>query len=109
MNSKFPELSNQVITACANYILENIANSISVNKRVELRGFGTFSGTLLKARMHRNPKTREKVWVEEKLASRFKPSKFLINRVNQSPMLEASNKASISRTEVKVANYLASH
>lgn len=105
LNSKFPELSNQDITACANYMLEKIANSISVNKRVELRGFGTFSGTLLKARMHRNPKTGEKVWVEEKLAPRFKPSKFLINRVNQSPMLEASNKASVSRTKVKVANY----
>jgi|GEM_PF-700145 integration host factor subunit beta len=105
LNSKFPELSNEDVSACVAYILAAITNSVANNNRVELRGFGTFSGSLLKDRIHRNPQTGEKVWVEGKLVPRFRPSKFLINRLNQSKMIVESGKTSIRHTKVNVANY----
>ena len=63
-------------------ILNEIKYSLKRGNRVELRGFGTWSSNLQKARISRNPKTGERVRTPEKKTIRFKMSKDLFNKIN---------------------------
>tara|TARA_B100000900_G_scaffold248274_1_gene211284 strand:+ start:1599 stop:1892 length:294 start_codon:yes stop_codon:yes gene_type:complete len=63
-------------------ILVEIKNSLKREERVELRGFGTWSTHVQKARISRNPKTGEKVNTPEKKTIHFKMGKELFNRIN---------------------------
>ncbi len=63
-------------------ILVEIRNALQRGERVELRGFGTWSPNLQKARISRNPKTGEKVNTPEKKTIKFKMSKDLFNKIN---------------------------
>lgn len=59
-----------------NLILENIQSLLERYGTVELRGFGTFSTHIRKARDNaRNPRTGERVSVEARRAPYFKPGK----------------------------------
>jgi integration host factor subunit beta len=63
-------------------IMENIANSLKEGGRVELRGFGSFSVKERGRSMGRNPRTNEKVIVEEKRVPFFKAGRQLKDLVN---------------------------
>ena len=52
------------------------------DERVELRGWGVFSTKNQKGKTSRNPKTGEKVTVDEKKSISFKMSKDLFNEIN---------------------------
>ena len=59
-----------------------IINAMAEGNRVELRGFGAFSVKKREARQGRNPRTGEKVSVEEKYVPFFKTGKLLRERLN---------------------------
>ncbi|MBF0187564.1 MAG: integration host factor subunit beta [Magnetococcales bacterium] len=63
-------------------VLNEIGNALSRDERVELRGFGSFSVKERPSREGRNPKTGEKVMVEEKKVPFFKAGKELRQRVD---------------------------
>ena len=66
-----------------NGIMSTIIQSLAENKKVELRGFGTFG---IKHRMQkkaRNPGTGEAVYLPERYVPTFKPSKLMRSRVNE--------------------------
>lgn len=50
--------------------------------RIEIRGFGVFFPTLVSSKWSRNPKTGEKVFVEEHMKLSFKLSKVLKRELN---------------------------
>ncbi|MBI1214769.1 MAG: integration host factor subunit beta [Alphaproteobacteria bacterium] len=63
-------------------IFEEITKALSNGSRVELRGFGAFSVKHRKARMGRNPRTGETVYVEDKRVPFFKIGKKMHERLN---------------------------
>ncbi|MGN7610731.1 integration host factor subunit beta [Magnetococcales bacterium HHB-1] len=63
-------------------VLDEICVALEKRDRVELRGFGSFSVKHREAREGRNPKTGEKVMVEEKRVPFFKAGKELRERVD---------------------------
>lgn len=65
-------------------ILERMIAALVVNKRIEIRGFGSFSLHYRAPRVGRNPKTGDAVSLTGKYVPYFKPGKELRTRVNDS-------------------------
>ena len=61
-----------------------MAQSLAQGKRIEIRGFGSFSLHYREPRVGRNPKTGQSVELEGKYVPHFKPGKELRDRVNES-------------------------
>ena len=77
-----PHLYHRDVENIVNSVLEEITKAMSEGKRVELRGFGAFSIKERPAREGRNPRTGEKVSVDEKWVPFFKTGKELRDRLN---------------------------
>ena len=78
----YPNFFKKDLDKFFDIILNEIKYSLKRGNRVELRGFGTWSSNLQKARISRNPKTGERVRTPEKKTIRFKMSKDLFNKIN---------------------------
>lgn len=77
-----PHLFQRDVENIVNAILDEITGALANGNRVELRGFGAFSVKNRPARIGRNPRTGEKVNVEEKWVPFFKTGKELRERLN---------------------------
>ena len=64
-------------------IIESMIDSLKKGKRIEIRGFGSFSLRYRKSRIGRNPKSGESVNIDERYVPHFKPGKDLKERVKQ--------------------------
>jgi len=62
-------------------IIESMIDSLTKGKRIEIRGFGSFSLRYRKSRIGRNPKSGESVDIDERYVPHFKPGKDLKERV----------------------------
>ena len=60
-----------------------LTSSLVRNERIELRGLGVLRNKKRRARIARNPRTGEKVKVEERLVPTYKPSSLLKRRINK--------------------------
>ncbi len=60
-----------------------LTSSLVKNERIELRGLGVLRNKKRRARIARNPRTGEKVRVEERLVPTYKPSSLLKRRINK--------------------------
>jgi integration host factor subunit beta len=63
-------------------MLDAMVSSLVSGKRIEIRGFGSFSLNYRPPRVGRNPKTGERVSVEGKYVPHFKAGKELRDRVD---------------------------
>ena len=61
---------------------EQMIKALAQGERIEIRGFGSFSLHHRPARMSRNPKTGEAVYLPAKVAVHFKPGKEIKGRVD---------------------------
>ena len=77
-----PHLYQRDVEIIVNAILNEITEALARGDRVELRGFGAFSVKNRGARVGRNPRTGERVEVEEKWVPFFKTGKDLRDRLN---------------------------
>ncbi len=77
-----PHLFQRDVENIINAILDEISEALANGDRVELRGFGAFSVKNRSARVGRNPRTGERVEVEEKWVPFFKTGKDLRERLN---------------------------
>lgn len=77
-----PHLYQRDVENIINAILDEISDALAAGNRVELRGFGAFSVKNRAARVGRNPRTGERVDVEEKWVPFFKTGKDLRERLN---------------------------
>ncbi len=77
-----PHLYLRDVESIVNAIIDEITAALARGDRVELRGFGTFSVKHRDARTGRNPRTGEKVSVEQKSVPFFKTGKEMRNRLN---------------------------
>ena len=77
-----PHLYQRDVENIVNAILDEITDALARGDRVELRGFGAFSVKNRPPRMGRNPRTGDRVQVEEKWVPFFKTGKELRERLN---------------------------
>ena len=84
LKEKNPNLSKREIEIILDNFSESIEKSLTDNRKVELRGFGTFFLKKIKEKFaSRNPKTGELIYVPEKNKVRFRASKKLKDFINQ--------------------------
>lgn len=79
-----PNLALKDVEIAVKCIIEQMNQALSSGKRIEIRGFGSFSLHLRPPRMGRNPKTGESVALSKKYVPHFKPGKELRDRVDAS-------------------------
>ena len=72
-------------------ILEEISAALANGRRIEIRGFGSFSLHYRAARIGRNPKTGESVALHGKYFPRFKAGKKLRDCLNAAHAAEISD------------------
>ena len=77
-----PGLSIREVEKIVSVFFDEIVGRLSVDGRVELRGFGAFSTRSRDARTGRNPRTGETVEVDAKRVPYFKPGKEMRVRLN---------------------------
>ena len=83
LKEKNPELSKSDLESVIDIFSQSIETALKDNQNIELRGFGTFFIKQIKEKYYaRNPKTGEKVLVDEKKSISFKMSKDLFNELN---------------------------
>ena len=80
---RFSQLVHKDAELSVKSILDAMSNSLNNNKRIEIRGFGSFSLNYRPSRIGRNPKTGEKVNVPGKNVPHFKAGKELRVRVDK--------------------------
>ena len=81
---RFPQLVVKDAELSVKAILDAMADKLATGKRIEIRGFGSFSLNYRPPRLGRNPKTGAKVQVPEKYVPHFKAGKELRERVDLS-------------------------
>lgn len=86
----FPQLPTRDIDYAVNTILEAMVEALTEGKRIEVRGFGSFSLSQRAPRVGRNPKSGEKVMVPGKKVPHFKAGKELRERVDATFQEESS-------------------
>ncbi len=79
---KQPYLSLKDVELAVKCVIEKMNQALSTGKRIEIRGFGSFSLHKRPPRIGRNPKTGESVSLSEKHVPHFKPGKELRDRVD---------------------------
>ena len=79
---KQKNLSESDVEQIFNIFTKKIISALRDGKNVELRGFGTLSKKINKAKQVRNPKTNEKIYKKENFKLHFKTGKILHNKLN---------------------------
>ena len=80
LKKEFPNLTKQEISQAIDIILDSIIDSVALDDKVEIRGFGTFSKKFIRPRKFINPKTKKVTYIGETATMHFKPSKALIKK-----------------------------
>tara|TARA_B100001250_G_C19711562_1_gene749457 strand:- start:6 stop:320 length:315 start_codon:yes stop_codon:yes gene_type:complete len=65
-------------------IIEEIISGLQKNGIVKIHNFGTFKLKRKKSRIGRNPKTKKEFIINERNVISFKPSKIILNTLNNS-------------------------
>ena len=80
LRKEFPHLTKSQISDSINVIKESIVEAVALDKKVEIRGFGTFSKKFIRPRKFVNPKTKKVSFIGETATMHFKPSKSIIKK-----------------------------
>ena len=79
LSRKFLSLSDEMLIEGVDLILQEIINTVALDNRVEIRGFGVFSKKNIRPRKFINPKTKEESYWGETSIMHFKASKKLLH------------------------------
>ena len=79
LSRKFSSLNDDVIDDSIDLILQKIINTVALDGRVEIRGFGVFSKKNIRPRKFTNPKTKEESYLGETSTLHFKASNKLLS------------------------------
>ena len=80
LRKEFPSLTKLQVSEAVDTILQSIIESVALDEKVEIRGFGTFSKKFIRPRKFINPKTKKISYLGETATMHFKPSKKLIQK-----------------------------
>ena len=79
---RYPQLTAKDAEVAVNAIFDAMTMSLVTGRRIEIRGFGTFTINYRPPRTGRNPKSGETVAVPEKYLPHFKAGRELRERVD---------------------------
>ena len=82
LSKNYPNLLKKDLEKFFDIFINEVKLALKNDERVELRGWGVFSTKNQKNKISRNPKTGEKVIVDEKKSISLKMSKYLFNEIN---------------------------
>jgi integration host factor subunit beta len=82
LHKKHKNLSFEDIDDLFNIFIKKIRNSLQGGQNIEIRGFGTLSRKINRAKEVRNPKTNEKLFKNQSYKLHFKIGKILHKRIN---------------------------
>ena len=82
-SNNYPNFLKKDLNKLVFIFLSEIKNSLKRHERVELRDVFSLEAKLQKARTARNPKTNEKIYIEEKYSLILKTSKFWTKKINE--------------------------
>ena len=82
LSKTYPNLLKKDLEKFFDIFINEVKLALKNDERVELRGWGVFSTKNQKRKTSRNPKTGEKIIVDEKKSISFKMSKDLLNEIN---------------------------
>ena len=88
LQKKYPSLNTVDIELILKIFFKKIIKSLNESSNVEIRGFGTLSKKINKAKYVRNPKTNEKIFKEESYKIHFKIGKIFHKKINQSTITD---------------------
>ena len=77
IQKQLPHISNNQIKLSIDLIINQIVETVAMDEKVEIRGFGTFSKKFVRPRKFVNPQTTEVSFLGETETVHFKPSKKL--------------------------------
>ena len=80
LRKEFPEITKSQISTAIETIIESIGESVALDDKVEIRGFGTFTKKFIRPRKFVNPKTKSVSFIGETATIHFKPSKSLLEK-----------------------------
>lgn len=80
---KNPNLMLKDVEKIVQVVLDKIVNTLAAGDRIEFRGFGAFSIRKRAPRVAKNPRTGEKVSVDERNIIHFKTGKELHELLNK--------------------------
>tara|TARA_Y100000588_G_scaffold253620_1_gene268145 strand:+ start:1068 stop:1352 length:285 start_codon:yes stop_codon:yes gene_type:complete len=83
IHTKYPSLNPTEIELISNLFFKKIILALTEGKNIEIRGFGTLTRKINKAKFVRNPKTNEKIYKDKTYKIHFKIGKILHNRINE--------------------------
>ena len=82
LSKTYPNLLKKDLEKFFDIFINEVKLALKNDERVELRGWGVFSTKNQKRKTSRNPKTGEKIIVDEKKSISFKMSKDLFSEIN---------------------------
>ena len=88
LQKKYQTLSPIDIELILNIFFKKIIKSLNESSNVEIRGFGTLSKKINKAKYVRNPKTNEKIYKQQNYKIHFKIGKIFHKKINQSTSVD---------------------
>lgn len=99
---KMAKLPFKDVEDAVKLIIERMIQTLAEKRRIEIRGFGSFSLHYRKPRRGRNPKTGDELELGAKYVPHFKPGKAMRDRINEAYLSELgqhSTGASTSATD----------
>ena len=94
-----PGLVERDVELAVKMMLEHMAECLAGGGRIEIRGFGSFSLRLRRARIGRNPRTATPVSLPARHAAHFRPGMKLRKRVNREARGPAQAQRHAGRSE----------
>jgi len=91
--ARFPQFSLRDVDLAVNVLLDSMTESLVGGRRIEIRGFGSFTVNTRAARLGRNPRSGETVHVPAKRVPHFKAGKELRERVDATFIAEQKQQA----------------
>ena len=82
IQKRYPSLSFNDIEKIVDLFFKKITTALVDQRRIELRGFGSFFTKIREKRTGLNPKNGEKIEVNKKIHPKFKMGKILFKKLN---------------------------
>tara|TARA_Y100000817_G_C16407164_1_gene345803 strand:- start:196 stop:486 length:291 start_codon:yes stop_codon:yes gene_type:complete len=83
LSNNYPNFLKKDLSKFIEIVLNEIQDALRRDERIELRDNFTLEGKIQKARVARNPKTNEKINIQEKKLIKFKMSKEWFKKINE--------------------------
>jgi integration host factor subunit beta len=83
LEPKQPHLSVRDVELAVKMLVNRMGDALATGERIEIRGFGSFTLRFRPPRIGQNPRTGEKLAIDGRYITHFRPGKELRDRVNE--------------------------